>query len=236
MRSTQDWSRLGGVVIALLAAGVALTVLMPRLLGMAAGPEVEIITALKSTEQDRLELAIPGAGARLTSQTHHFARITVSVEPGGQRAVASATLDFSGRLGRTEVSSLGVEQVPFVLRGREWVPEGLAAPRLAAVVGALEARRRALEAGDRKTLMALRGPGEAGDGGGEAEVERVLALQRRRYEARAWYLRLERDEAVVTEEWRLEGVLPSRPVDEKGQRRLSLIRSGEEFLFSPGLM
>jgi hypothetical protein len=150
--------------------------------------------------------------------------------------VASATLDFSGRLGRTEVSSLGVEQVPFVLRGREWVPEGLAAPRLAAVVGALEARRRALEAGDRKTLMALRGPGEAGDGGGEAEVERVLALQRRRYEARAWYLRLERDEAVVTEEWRLEGVLPSRPVDEKGQRRLSLIRSGEEFLFSPGLM
>ncbi len=236
MRSTEEWSRLGGVLIALLAAGVALTVLMPRLLGLAAGPEAEIITALKSSERGGLELAIPGAGAPLASVKHHFARITVSVEPGGKRAVASATLDFAGRLGRIEVSSLGVEQVPFVLRGREWVPEGLAAPRLAAVVGALDARRRALEAGDRKTLMALRAPGAQGDPGGEAELDKVLSLQRRRFQVRAWYLRLERDEAVATEEWRLEGDLPSRPVDERGQRRLSLIRSGEEFLFSPGLM
>ena len=73
-------------------------------------------------------------------------------------------------------------------------------------------------------------------GGWEAELERVLELQRRRYRAETWFLRLERDEAVATETWRLEGELPSRPVDEKGQRRLSLIRNGEEFLFSSGLM
>ncbi len=237
MKGTQDWSRLGGVLIIGLALAATLLVLVPRLLGVAAGPEVEIITALKSTERQGLELTIPGAEAKLVSKEHHFARITVNMEPGGQRAVAWATLDFTGRLGRTQVGSLGVERVPFVLRGRTWEPEGLTAPRLAQVVGRLEARRRALEAGDRKTLEALRAPEAVSDGGGEAEeVERVLTLQRRRYQAEAWYLRLERDEVVASETWRLEGVLPSRPVDERGQRRLSLIRSGEEFLFSPGLM
>jgi hypothetical protein len=239
VRSTADWSRLGGVLIAVLAAVAALSLVMPRLLGMAAGPEVEIITALKATEKDGLELAIPGVGAVLESKGHHFARITVNVEPGGKRAVAWATLDFTGRLNRTEVSSLGVERVPFVRRGRDWVPEGLAAPRLAAVVRALEARRRALEAGDGKALAALRAPGVEADGGGgaeAAEVEKVLELRRRRYRAEAWFLRLERDEAVASETWRLEGDLPSRPVDERGQRRLSLIRSGEEFFFSSGLM
>ncbi len=237
MRSTQDWSRLVGVFIVVLALGATLLVLVPRLLGAAAGPEAEIITALKSTEREGLELTLPGAGGKLVSREHHFARITVNVEPGGQRAVAWATLDFTGRLGRTEVGSLGVERVPFVLRGRTWEPEGPTAPRLVEVVGRLEARRRALETGNRTALEALRAPGAVAEGGGEAEeVEKVLALQRRRYQAEAWYLRLERDEVVASETWRLEGVLPSRPVDERGQRRLSLIRRGEEFLFSPRLM
>jgi len=237
VRRTEDLSRLGGVLIVGLALGATVLVLVPRLLGAAAGPEAEIITALKSTEREGLELTLPGVGEKLVSREHHFARITVNVEPGGQRAVAWATLDFTGRLGRTEVGSLGAERVPFVLRGRTWEPEGLMAPRLVAVVGRLEARRRALETGNRTALEALRAPGAVAEEGGEAkEVEKVLALQRRRYHAEAWYLRLERDEVVASETWRLEGVLPSRPVDERGQRRLSLIRSGEEFLFSPRLM
>jgi hypothetical protein len=222
------------VLIVVLAAVAGLVLLVPRLLGLATGPEVEIITALKSTERDGLELAVPGLGAPLESKEHHFARITVNVDPGGQRAVAWATLDFLGQLGGTPVSSLGVERVPFVREGRKWVPEGLAAPRLAAVVRVLEARRRALEAGNREALKALGAPGVGG--GGEAEVEKVLGLQRRRYRAEAWFLRLERDEAVASEAWRLEGELPSRPVDERGQRRLSLIRNGDEFFFSPSLM
>lgn len=233
MSQSDAWSRLGGVLIALLAAAAAMVVLVPRWLGVATGPEVEIITWLKSTERDGLSLAVPGVVEPLTSREHHFARITVNVEPGGERAVAWATLDLKGRLGATEVSSLGVERVPFVRRGGEWMPEGLAAPRLAAAVRALELRRRALEAGNREALAALLAPGASG---GEAELARLLELQRRRYRAEGWYLRLERDDAMVTEAWRMEGQLPSRPVDEKGQRRLSLVRSGEEFFFSPGLM
>jgi hypothetical protein len=237
VRSAEDWSRLGGVIITVLAAAAVVVLLVPRLLGVAAGPEADIITALKSTERDGLSLSLPGVAEPLRSQKHHFARITVNVEPGGQRAVAWATLDFDGQLGRTGISSLGVERVPFVRRGGEWVPETLAAPRLAAVVRALESRRRALEAGDRQTLAALLAPGlESATGGGEAELERVMGLQRRRYRAETWLLRLERDDAVATEAWRLEGQLPSRPVDERGQRRFSLIRNEEEFLFSSGLM
>lgn len=236
MRSTEDWSKLGGILIAALAVATAVAVLAPRMFGLAAGPEVEIITALKRTEGDGLSLALPGASQPLIGREHRFARITVRLEPGGKRAEALATLDFSGSLGDTEVSSLGVERVPFVLRDGRWEPEGLAAPRLAAVVAALEARRRALEAGDTEALARLKGPAGDGGGSGDAGLAELLALERRRYTARAWYLRLERDEAVVTEHWRLEGQLPSRPVDERGERRLSLIRDGEEFLFSPALM
>ncbi len=237
MRTSEDWSRLGGVLIAALALAMTLAVLGPRVLGLAAGPEVEIITALKRTERNGLSLALPATPTPLTSREHRFALITVRVEPGGKRAEALATLDFTGTLGDTQVSSLGVERVPFILRDGDWVPEGLAAPRLAAAVAALEARRRALDTGDPAALTRLAGPV---DGGGRVEegapaLELVLALERRRYRAEAWYLRLERDEARVTEHWRLEGHLPSRPVDDRGQRHLDLVRHGEEFLFSPVL-
>lgn len=235
MSRGERWSQLAGVFIAALALALVLAVLGPRFLGAAAGPEAAIITALKRTEREGLELALPQVGVPLTSTKHHFARITVRVEPGAERAEAWATLDFTGRLGPTEVSSLGVERVPFVRRQGEWVPEGLAAPRLAAVVGALEARRRALETGDRGALRALVEAGEDG-GAAEAPVEEILALRKRRYQAEAWYIRLERDEAVASEHWKLEGELPSRPVAERGQRQHRLVRSGEQFLFSPSLM
>jgi hypothetical protein len=240
VRSSEDWSRLGGILIFALALGLALAMLGPRLLGKAAGPETEIITFLKSTEQDGLSLSLAGIPTPLTARQHRFALITVRAEPGGQRAEALATLDFTGTLGTTRVSSLGVERVPFILKNGEWVPEGQLVPRLVAVVTALEARRRALEAGEMEALARLAAPAD-GDGGGTVEVggpelEALRALKQRRYRVEAWYLRLERDEAVASEHWRLEGVLPSRPVDQKGERQLILIRRGEEFFFSPSLM
>ncbi len=234
MRTTQDWSRLGGLLIVLLAGSMLLALFGPRFLGVAAGPEVEVITALKRTEAQGLLLTVRGSRVPLTSREHHFARITVDVLPGGQRAEAFATLDFEGTLGLTRVSSLGVERVPFVLRDGEWVPEGQLAPRLAAVVGALESRRAALEAGTLPTLQALLAREAAPPGG--PELEGVLALRDRRYKAEGWFLRLERDEAVATERWHLQGSLPERPVDTRGERRLQLLRDGDEFLFSPALM
>ncbi|KFE64010.1 hypothetical protein [Hyalangium minutum] len=236
MKSSEDWSRLGGILIALMAF-VMVALAGPRLLGMAAGPEAEIIAVLKGLEKRGVSLSLPGVPAPLTSKDLHYERITVRVEPGGQRAEVLATLDFTGALGETNVSSLGVEQVFFVLRDGDWVPETLAAPRLAAVVRALEARRRALDQGDAAALAQLWGPGEEDGGGGsvgvgEPELDTVLALKQRRYRAEAWFLRLEREDAVATEHWRLQGDLPSRPVDQQGERHLNLLRRGEEFLFS----
>jgi hypothetical protein len=63
----------------------------------------------------------------------------------------------------------------------------------------------------------------------------VLTLKLRRYRVAGWFLRLERDEAVATEHWRLQGDLPTRPVDQQGERRLNLVRRGQEFLFSSAL-
>jgi hypothetical protein len=240
VKSTEDWSKLGGIIIAALALAM-LAGVGPRVLGLAAGPEAEIITALKRLEKDGIELSLPGAAAPLQSREVHYDRLSVRVEPGGQRAVVLATLDFTGSLGDTQVSSLGVEQVPFVNDGGDWRLEGRAAPRLTAVVESLEARRRALEAGDPEALARLSisesddggAPGQGGSVGvGEPDLETVLALTKRRYRAEAWFIRLERDEAVATEHWRLQGDLPSRPVDRMGERRLNLLRRGEEFLFS----
>jgi hypothetical protein len=241
VKSTEDWSKLGGIIIAALALAM-LAGVGPRVLGLAAGPEAEIITALKRLERDGIELSLPGVAAPLESREVHYDRLSVRVEPGGQRAVVLATLDFTGSLGDTQVSSLGVEQVPFVNRDGDWWLEGRAAPRLTAVVEALEARRQALEAGKPEVLARLSIPesddgGPQGQGGGsvgvgEPDLRTVMALTKRRYRAEAWFIRLERDEAVATEHWRLEGDLPSRPVDQLGEGRLNLLRRGEEFLFS----
>jgi len=234
VRTTEEWSRLGGLVIAALAVLAACAVLIPRLLGFAAGPEAEVITALKRTEAYGLSLPIPHSAVPLTSEELHFARITVTVEPGAKRAEAFATLDFEGRLGATQVGTAGVERVPFVLKDGDWTPEPSAAPRLVAVVAALEARRRALETADAEALSRLLAPGNPGVAG--PEWDELKMLRGRVYRAEAWYIRLEREEAVVTEHWRLQGSLPSRPVDTRGQRSLSLTLHGDEFLFSPGLM
>ncbi len=40
---------------------------------------------------------------------------------------------------------------------------------------------------------------------------------------------------LVTEDYRLEGATPARPIDELGTRQLTLERRGQEFLFSSGL-
>lgn len=236
--SAQRWQQWGGVLLLALALVGLVVLLMPHLWGSAAGPEVELMTALKRVEREGLQLSIAGSRSPLTSQKLYYSRIVVRVDPHGQRAEALATLDFTGRMDRTAISSLGVELVPFVKRGWSWELEGTAAPRLVAAVQALEARRQALERGDRQALARLLA--RVGDGGMEegvgAESEQVLAVRRRRYEVEAWYLRLEREEAVASELWRLEGSLPDRPVDQKGQRQLLLIRQGEQFLFSPSLM
>jgi hypothetical protein len=126
--------------------------------------------------------------------------------------------------------------VRFQRDGLDWTaPDGLA-PRLTRAMAALCARRRALEAGKLQALAAL-----AGQTPEQAKADPALALalsvRERRYAVKGWYLRLERDSALVSEDYRLTGVTPDRPVDEAGTRRLELrVNERGEFYFARGLM
>lgn len=231
-----------GFAVAAAAVVAALALVLPRWLGSAAGPATEIITALKTAERDGLSQAV--AGGRLTSRKASFARMSVSAPAGATEAVLTATLDFEGALGETTVSSLGLERVPFVWRDSEWVPQAGWVPRLGAVVSALERRRHWLEQAAPGSSFGSSGPAASDSGQGEATaaaaaaaVQQWLLVKERRYRSLAWFIRSEREEVVVTEDFERKGLLPDRPVDERGTVRLTLQEhpSGE-FFFPHGLM
>lgn len=225
--------------LAFFAAAGALALLAgvygTRLLGLAAGPGAVLIKTLEDTETGSFQLEVPGTAVPLKADQHHFDRLLVDAAPTGDRAVARATLDFDGTLGETKVSSLGVEEVPFVRAGRAWQPVRNLAPRLTAIVSALEARRRALESGSRTALETLVRGNEAALRT-DAELNRLLGVGKRRYQARRWLIRSEKEQVLVTEEYRLQGETPDRPVDDEGTRRLVLQESDGEFFFAAGLM
>jgi hypothetical protein len=226
---SQEAQKALAVLLALGAVVVLALTLGERLLGTAAGPEAELVAQLKKAERPGLELKLPG-GERLELPVMQYQRLQVSVAPDGAHAEVHATLDASGRLARpsgeaTKVSSLGLERVPFHREGHDWVPDGTLAPRLVALVGALEARRHALETG------------EGLDGGESAELNALLQVSARHYHAEAWYLRFERDEVLVSEEALLEGTLPDRPVSDRATHRVTVeAQSDGGFRFARGLL
>jgi hypothetical protein len=230
----QNPTRLLGVGILIAGAVTAAVFLVPRAFTLAAGPEVELITLVKKAEAKGLELEVGDAGT-LFSQRVFFERMQVSVDPLAGTARINCTLDFTGRLGDTTVSSLGLERIGFKSAGGDdWVAAHGLAPRLVRVVWALELRRRALEAGDTDALRRLN-PHTADGGALPGELDEVLAVAERRYRAVNWLIRFEREGATVTEDFRLEGTSPQAPVDLKGSKRLFVDPDGE-FFFPHGLM
>jgi hypothetical protein len=225
---TSDAKKLVLVVVS--AAGVAalLIIFFPALLGTAAGPDVEIITTLKNAEAVGLKLDVGDAGI-LVSTRVSFDRL--SVVTTGSHATVTATLDFDGELGHTKVSSLGLERVVFEHRGSDWEPVAGFAPDLVGVVRALEDRRRALESGDLSHLCYDADAGLTGD------LEALLKVTHRGVRATAWLIRNERDDVMVSEDYRLSGERPDRPIDDMGTKRLKLqAATGGEFCFPEGLM
>ena len=222
-------------VICLGLLGAGILALSYRLLGAAAGTEAGLIAIVQRAEREGLTLSVPGASTPLVSGQVHFDRFSASIEPQDASAHVTCTLDFTGSMGATKVSSVGLEKIPFKYQRGQWVASSGFAPRLTRVVAALEARRRSLETADRPGLRQLlsssTGPGSLG-----AELDQILSLSARRYQAMAWFIREERDQAVVTEEYHLTGRRSRQDVDEKGTRRLHLERRQEQFLFSEGIL
>jgi hypothetical protein len=221
------------VVAALTLAGV---VLLPRLLPFTGSPQTDVLVALKRLEQEGIRTSIPGSPEPLTSQRFRLDRLTVELSPDGRRAQAVFTLDFTGTLGATSVSALGLERVRLEQTKEGWRPEGgVWTPMLAAVTKQLVRRVNALERADRQALAELLTP----DALGALEapgLSSLLAMPERQYQARAWYVRSERDQVLVTEEYHVVGALPDRPVDEVGQRRLILVPGEKELRFRDSLM
>jgi hypothetical protein len=221
-------------VVLVVGIGAALLSL-PGLLGAAAGPEAELVTLLKRTEASGMTVEVAGSPEPLVSTKHRYDRITLEVRPQEQKAEATLTLQLEGKLASATVSSLGFERVRFEHVREGWQPEAGLAPQLSGALSALVRRQQALSAGDVDALRALAGEGvtvspERG------ELQELLALQERRYEVSAWYLRGEREATVVTEHYRVQGNLPDKPVDRRGERRLRLVPSGTQFTFQDGVM
>lgn len=221
---TDERTKLLGFMGALAALALVVAVFGERLLSTASGPENDLVTWLKKKEQ--AGEAFDDAGS-LKAQRVSYQRLSVVVAPDRQSATVSGTLDFTGTRNGVAISSLGFERVKFVKKADEWTAVDGPAPRLAAIVRALERRRRALDAGDIPRAEGL----------DEAEAERYRRLEGRRFTVQAWFIRSEKEGVEVSEDFRLEGRLPDRPVDEKGTRRLSLAEDARgEFSFPRGLL
>lgn len=198
------WASLAIATAAVAAGGL---VLAYRLIGVAAGPEAELIALLRQTERDGLRLSIPGTNAPLVSRSHHFDRFSVRLGPNGDTAEVVSTLDFSGKFDATEVSSVGLERVAFEYRDGRWQPVAGLAPRLTEVLSALESRRQSVE------KKSARG-----------------------YQAAAWFIRLEREQAIATEDYLLPGKPAADVAEQRGTRRFVLQRQGNKFLFSESIL
>lgn len=234
MRTARDFRRLGWAVLGALVLAGALA-LLPRL-GSLSNPEAELITQLKRTERDGLTLPLGPGLPSLVSSRHHFDRITVTLDLPARQAKAVSTLDLDGRVGQTEVSTLGLERTPFREVDGRWAPTDGWAPLLRDALSLLERRRRALEQDGDAALEALVVSKDRARALGDPRLAALRQVGHRRYRVTAWYLRTERSRVRVTEAYRLEGDTPDRPVDEEGRRSLVLVREGDVLLFEGALM
>ena len=210
----------------------AVWALLPRMLGAAGGPEPELLAAFRTAELARAPIPVPGAPA-FEPRSLHFDRFSITVD--GDRASAVATLDASGACGGVEVSSLGRERVKFLRRGGRWEPDGPLAPALAGALSTLWRRAGALSATATDGLRMLVVQADRDLALGDARIDSLLRLPGHRWEPRAWYLRSERGEVLVTE----EAILTSSSREpEPRTGRLRLVSSGDagSFVFAGGLL
>lgn len=220
--------------VAVVAVGFTFKVGLVSLAGVSAGPEAAIVAELKTAEKDLPAISIP-AGKTLQPHAMQFGRLNAQVAPGGERAAVACTLDLDGKVGDTQVGSLGWEKVGFDRSTGSWAPTAGWAPRLSAALGLLERRRVAIEQGQEAVLRSMRTGTEADASLGKGWPE-WMALKNRRYRVEAWYLRSEPEAIAVTEEWRLSGDATDRPWDERGSTSLTLVEVNGGFFFENGVL
>ena len=148
-------------------------------------------------------LRIPAGAFRAVNVTAH--------EEGTGRLLASGQISLEGRVGDVVVTYLGSERVA-VSCGRTCEVDGAVAPRLSAVLAALQARAAALAARARTPRAAPAAPGTPVGAPGEAPTPAT------------WIVRVDREKAEVGEA--PDGGTP---------RILRLVQDGERYRFESGL-
>ena len=225
-------TRAVAVLLGLAVLGGVVWVLLPGMLGAAGGPEPQLISVLRTAELARSPIVVPGA-APLEPRSLRFDRFSVTVD--GDQAVVVSTLDASGRSGNVDVSSLGREKLRFVRRDGRWQPEGPLAPALAGALEVLWRRASLLSGSSVAALGPLVVAPDRARSLADARLEQVLRVPAHRWEPRAWYLRSERGEVLVTEEAVLTS--PSRsPEPRTGRLRLVSSDGGGSFVFAGTLL
>ncbi len=220
------------VLLGLAGLAGAVWALLPRMLGAAGGPEPELIAALRAAELARAPVPVP-EGPAFEPRTLRFDRFSVTVD--GDRAAVVATLDAAGTSGGVEVSSLGRERVRFLRRGRQWEPDGPLAPALAGALALLWQRAGLLSGSSAEALGALVAPADRGRSLADVRIDSVLRLAGHRWEPRAWYLRSEREEVLVTEEAILTSTTRD-PEPRTGRLRLGFSGDAGVFVFAGTLL
>ncbi len=210
---SKDVIRFFAFLTATAGLGLGVALLGSSLIGSAGGPEALIITRLKLLEIRGVEQAL--ASATLLGPKVQFQRMSVVLDADAQGATVTSTLDFTGELRRsglpaTRVSSLGLERARYRLTDGQWLPTESDLPRLGAIVEALERRRMQLE---------------------EVPFDGGIQVTDRRYRSLGWFIRSEREEVLVSEDYQFQGHTPERPIDDKGTRQLTL-HEDEKGLFS----
>lgn len=176
-------------------------------------PEERARAALARSEAEGYQAELPGGGRVVVAPaTSRWNAPTVAAGERGRIAVF-AQLSTEGRMDGTPFSYLGTERVQVACDGEACRIEGDPAPRLSGVLAALRARRLALAAG-----------GGLGAQGGVPEPAADEVRRAAQRPCAAWFIRVDRDEAVVGE------------ADDRGvQHRLVLQGRDGRWVFTAGL-
>ncbi|WP_373044716.1 hypothetical protein [Vulgatibacter sp.] len=137
--------------------------------------------------------SLPLDGATLDVPPGRLTAISVTTAPLGEGKLRGfARISLEGRLDGMPVSYVGDERFVVACAGR-CALEGPPAPRLVALLEVLLQRRAALEAGDRERLASLAVP-DARQQIARADLQAAAARP-----VAGWFIRIDRDEAMVGE-------------------------------------